>query len=116
MMKKVFLSIGFVVFTLFLFAGVPKASAFFISALPKVAGYKIVKDYGINLLVFGSYDALHGENLPLKNYVVYVRLFHPNKILNLISSGAPKGSNACLNFRLSSEVVSCEYVKIVPKK
>ncbi len=115
MMKKAFLSIGFVVFTLFLFAGVPKASAFLISALPKVAGYKITKDYGIDLLVLGSYDVLHG-GVNSENYVVYVRVFHPNKVLSLISNDAPTGANACLNFRLSSEVVSCEYVKIVPKK
>ena len=119
-MKKLFLSTGFIVFALFLFTSVPKASAFFVSALPKVAGYKIAKDYGINLLTLGTRDVMHsigyGSNMEEKKYVLYIRLFHPNAILNEIKNGAPSGANACLSFRVSREVVSCEYVKIVSKK
>ena len=111
-MKKAFLSIGFIVFSLFLFAGVPKASAFFVSALPKVAGYKIVKDYGINLISLGwSGFRSNGDN-----YVKDIQVFSGNKILNNISQNHPKGANACLEFRASYQTISCEYVKIVPKK
>jgi hypothetical protein len=112
MMKKVFLSIGFVVFTLFLFAGVPKASAFFISALPKVAGYKIVKDYGIELMTLGW----SGYRSDGDNYVKNIQVFSVNKILNNISQNHPKRANACLEFRVSYQTITCEYVKIVPKK
>jgi hypothetical protein len=110
-MKKAFLSIGFIVFSLFLFAGVPKASAFFVSALPKVAGYKIVKDYGINLISLGwSGFRSNGDN-----YVKDIQVFSGNKILNNISQNHPKGANACIEFRVSYQTISCEYVKIVPK-
>ena len=110
-MKKLFLSTGFIVFALFLFTSVPKASAFFVSALPKVAGYKITKDYGIQFFTLGSdYIEIDGY----AKYVKYVKVFNFKNIINSIKQEGV--GNACIDFKVSYQTASCELVNIVPKK
>lgn len=91
----------------------PKASAFLISTLSKIPRYKIVKDYGarvidlpIRVMHVGSYH----------EYVVYPGQFYRHEIFSDIKRTQRKGVNACINLRVSYDVVTCEYVRIVPKK
>ncbi len=111
-----------VISVLFLFSGVKTASAknnfyFFISALPSVHGYRITKDYGIYVGTLGSHDVETANGI----YVKYVRVFHYhynmiyNKLVNSIKEKDHR-SNACIDFRVSYQTVSCEAVTIVPKK
>ena len=108
--RKTLLILSIVIGFIFFFSGAPKASAFFVSALSSVHGYRITKDYGIQFFTLGSSTVeINGPS-----YVKYVRVFHYNRIINSIkSSGA---GNACIDFRVSYQTASCELVTIVPKK
>lgn len=102
-----------VISVLFLFSGVKAASAknnFFISVLSRVHGYRITKDYGLVI------DRLNSDDTEFdgKSFVKYVRVFHINRIVNIIKEGSP--GNACIDFRVSYQTVTCEIVTIVPKK
>ena len=102
-----------VVSVLFLFSGVKAASAknnFFISALSRVHGYRITKDYGLAIDTLSSDDT----EFDGRSFVKYVRAFHYNKMVNLIKRETP--ANACIDFRVSYQTVTCELVTIVPKK
>lgn len=107
--RKTLLILSIVMGFIFFFSGAPKASAYFVSVLSRVPGYKITKDYGIALTKLPVQLVYFG-----KNYVKYVGLFHYNRIINLFKKELP--GNACIDFKLSYQIVSCEAVTIVPKK
>ena len=109
-MKKI-LFVLFLV-TGFLFLITTTASAFFVSALPKIPGKRIAVDYGINI-----------NRLPARvevgstyRYIVHPGYINPNYFLNWIKSDHYSGSNACIDFKISYDYFTCEYVKLVPKK
>ena len=110
--RKTLLILSIVMGFIFFFSGTPKTSAFFISALPRVHGYRITKDYGIQFFTLGSdYVEINGY----AKFVKYVKVFNFSNIVNSIikSSGA---GNACIDFRVSYQTASCELVTIVSKK
>ena len=103
-------------FVLFLSAGfsfliTTTASAFFVSALSKIPGKRIAVDYGINISTLPARVEGHNE------YVIHTGYPRPNKIIYWIKTGSPSpAANACIDFRISYDSYTCEYVKLVPKK
>ena len=108
-----------ILFVLFLSAGfsfliTTTASAFFVSALSKIPGKRIAVDYGINISTLPARVEGSASN---NEYVIHTGYPRPNKIIYWIKTGSPSPvANACIDFRISYDSYTCEYVKLVPKK
>ena len=111
MFKKTLLILSVIGF-IFFFSSMPKASAFFISTLSKIPGYKIVKDYGATVIALPA-RIKYGT---AERYIVYPGQPGQDRMLSVIKEYAFQGANACINLRVSYDAYACEYVKIVPKK
>ncbi len=106
-----------ILFVLFLAVGfslliTTTASAFFVSALPKIPGKRIAVDYGINIDALPA--RLRGGHQHA--YIAYMGRPNPIRIFRWIKTASPSGANACIDFKISYDYFTCEYVKLVPKK